>query len=98
MLINVYIRNIVDCEWNDWMHDYCTKSCGGGTRTNVRTKKVPAANGGEQCDGDAWIKESCNVRKCPGNEIFYCLLSCRETFQLSMPKYIFNLHDSYKKY
>ena len=73
MLLNIYIRNIVDCEWNDWINGTCTKSCGRGTRTNTRTKKVPAAYGGEQCDGVAAIEESCNVQKCPGNEIFYCI-------------------------
>ena len=86
MLINVYIRNIVDCEWNDWINGTCTKSCGGGTRTNTRTKKVSAAHGGEDCDGPAAIKDSCNVQNCPGNEIFYCLLSCSEIFQLSIPR------------
>ena len=98
MLINVCIRNIVDCEWNDWINGTCTKACGGGTRTNVRTEKVPAAYGGEQCDGTAWIKESCNIQECPGNEIFCGLLSCSEQFQLSVPRYIFNLHDCGKKY
>ena len=93
MLLNIYIRNIVDCEWNDWINGTCTKSCGRGTMTNTRTKKFPAAHGGEECDGAAAIEDSCNVQNCPGNEIFYCLLSCSEIFQLSIPRYIFKLHD-----
>ena len=70
MLFHIYIRNIVDCEWNDWIKGTCSKSCGGGTRTNTRTKKVSAAHGGEECDGAAAVEETCNVKKCPGNEIF----------------------------
>ena len=80
MLINVCIRNIVDCEWNDWINGTCTKACGGGTRTNVRTEKVPAAYGGEQCDGTAWIKESCNIQECPGNEIFMVFYPAANNF------------------
>ena len=44
----------------------CTKSCGGGIRTNVRTEKVSEAHGGELCEGAASVEENCNTQECPG--------------------------------
>ena len=81
MLLIVHIRNIVDCEWHDWTNGTCSKSCGGGARTNTRTEKVSAAHGGELCEGSTSIEESCNVQKCPGYEICYDRLSFNETFK-----------------
>ena len=55
----------VDCEWNDWVLGDCSQSCGGGTRTDTRTKNVTEEHGGE-CDQIAEMEESCNVQECPG--------------------------------
>ena len=64
------IYDIVDCEWDDWTIGNCSSSCGGGTRTNTRSKKVNAEHGGEECDDVATsIEESCNVQECPGHTI-----------------------------
>ena len=60
---------LVDCEWDDWKIGICSKECGGGTRTNVRTPKIDAAHGGEECNGSSNITESCNTHECPGINI-----------------------------
>ena len=47
----------------------CDKECGGGMRTNTRTKKEVAQHGGEECPGPASMEESCNIQECPGTII-----------------------------
>ena len=42
----------------------CSKTCGGGTRINQRTKKTEEANGGI-CDGQATMEDVCNTEVCP---------------------------------
>ena len=59
--------DIVDCEWNEWIIGTCSSSCGGGTRTNTRSKNVSAEYEGDECEGTTSITESCNVQECPGN-------------------------------
>lgn len=36
-------------------------------RTKTRTEKVPEANGGAKCEGNATIVEPCNIQLCPSN-------------------------------
>ena len=48
------------------MTGHCSAECGGGTRTNTRTKKVRELYGGT-CDGDAQMVEACNEQECTGN-------------------------------
>ena len=62
------IYGIVDCKWNDWIIGGCTKSCGGGIRTNTRTKNATSAHGGKECDGVSFAEERCNEQNCPGNK------------------------------
>ena len=57
---------LVHCEWEEWQIGECSKSCGGGVVTKTRTKKTLAAHGGEECEGETEISESCNVQECPG--------------------------------
>ena len=54
----------VHCEWNDWQLGECSKTCGGGTRINSRTKKTEEANGGI-CEGEAIMQDVCNTQACP---------------------------------
>ena len=63
MLKSKYLTlfSIVQCEWNDWQIGPCSKTCGGGTRINHRTKKIEEANGGN-CEGEATIEEVCNAQ------------------------------------
>ena len=71
--LNTYLYlnyDIVDCKWNDWTIGTCSKTCGGGIRTNTRTEKVAAAYGGIKCNGFASIEENCNSQGCPGDIIF----------------------------
>ena len=63
MLLLSYEFILVDCEWNIWEIGECSKSCGGGTRTNTRTKKREESLGGT-CIGDSSKKEDCNTDQC----------------------------------
>ena len=56
----------INCEWDDWQIGDCSKSCGGGTLTKTRTKKVLEKNGGKECPGSSTFTESCNIQECPG--------------------------------
>ena len=56
----------VDCIWGDWKKGSCSKSCGGGTRTNERIKVVKEEHGGT-CEGESTEVEDCNKDKCPRN-------------------------------
>ena len=60
---------VVDCEWSNWTHGTCTKSCGNGTKIKTRTEKVEKKYGGKGCDGPRSVEEICNVKECPGDEI-----------------------------
>ena len=59
-------RAAVDCEWDDWRIGECSKTCGGGERTNIRNKITEATDGGEECSGTSTSTESCNTQECPG--------------------------------
>jgi len=54
-----------DCKWSGWEYGQCTKTCGGGKRTNYRKKLVQHSNGGRPCTGSTWETESCNTHSCP---------------------------------
>ena len=59
------------CQWGEWSINDCSVTCGLGTRTKTRTKKVSALYRGEQCDGPSAIEENCNTHECPG--IIFCV-------------------------
>ena len=48
----------------------CSKTCGGGERTNLRDKKIRDRNGGT-CSGTPTDTETCNVDFCPGIRFFF---------------------------
>ena len=59
----------VDCKWSDWQIGECSQSCGGGIRTNNRSKIVEEANGGK-CPGDEYDNPTIMTENC--NEDVYC--------------------------
>ena len=63
---NEIVANVdaIYCEWNEWESGACSKECGGGIRTQVRTKKVEEAHGGT-CEGERLLREPCNLHECP---------------------------------
>ena len=64
--MNFRNNNPVDCTWAPWYSwSACNKSCGGGSRTKVRTKSVVEAHGGT-CSGALIDTEACNSQECPG--------------------------------
>jgi len=55
----------IDCEWIPWSTwEPCSATCGGGTRSRVRTVAVPAIHGGKECEGSDKEEESCNEQPC----------------------------------
>lgn len=73
--VHIPIRDIVICQWSAWTNGSCTKSCGGGSRTNVRTEEVKAAHGGDECVGSSTSEENCNTEECPGNTKLISILA-----------------------
>merc|ERR1712136_548000 len=61
----------IDCIWGDWKKGSCSKSCGGGTRTNERIKVVKEEHGGT-CEGESTEVEDCNEDKCPLTGVACC--------------------------
>ena len=49
-------------QWEDWKK--CTKTCGSGIKTRIRTKLVEESNGGK-CEDDLSEEEECNTKPCP---------------------------------
>ena len=63
------VNPLVDCEWEKWNVGECSKTCGGGNRTNTREINITAAHGGDECSGPRTITERCNTNQCPGKHI-----------------------------
>lgn len=60
----------VDGNWSEWsVWEECSRTCGQGNRTRVRTcSDPPAQYGGRLCEGAAVEVIMCSVRPCPGEE------------------------------
>ena len=65
---NLKIQSLVHCVWAEWDAGPCSHDCGGGVLTKRRTRKQDAENGGDECQGEQSITESCNDFECPGIE------------------------------
>ncbi|XP_051803642.1 hemicentin-1 [Acanthochromis polyacanthus] len=57
----------VDGNWSEWsLWEECSRTCGQGNRTRVRTCSNPSAqHGGRPCEGKAVEVIMCSVRPCP---------------------------------
>ncbi len=57
----------IDGGWSLWADQgTCTKTCGGGLQSQMRSCTNPApANGGKQCVGSSTQQIACNVQACP---------------------------------
>ncbi|XP_069009305.1 hemicentin-1 [Embiotoca jacksoni] len=57
----------VDGNWSEWsLWEECSRTCGQGNRTRVRTcSNPPAQHGGRPCEGKAVEVIMCSVRRCP---------------------------------
>ncbi|XP_074524022.1 hemicentin-1 [Halichoeres trimaculatus] len=57
----------VDGNWSEWsLWEECSRTCGQGNRTRVRTcSNPPAQHGGRLCEGKAVEVIMCSVRPCP---------------------------------
>jgi hypothetical protein len=62
----------VHCQWDEWKVGECSKTCGGGLKTNTRQPSVTANHGGQECSGSSKVTESCNIQECPGTK---CILN-----------------------
>merc|ERR1740130_384417 len=55
----------VNCAWGAWTEGSCSKTCGGGKRTDTRVKSKPESNGGT-CSGESSLpNQECNDEDCP---------------------------------
>ncbi len=55
----------VDCKVSDWVNvGVCSKPCGGGTQTRMRSVLQPALNGGAACPA-LTDTQQCNIQACP---------------------------------
>ena len=61
---------VIHCVWDHWEIGECSKTCGTGTRTNIRTKLIEEQNGGT-CSGDPAEFEACNTMDCPTGTFQY---------------------------
>ncbi|XP_076815341.1 uncharacterized protein LOC143461331 isoform X2 [Clavelina lepadiformis] len=57
-------QSCVDAFWSSYDIGSCSRSCGGGTRTNRRIC-VNGSPGQKGCEGNASMVENCNERPCP---------------------------------
>ncbi|XP_058494160.1 hemicentin-1 isoform X1 [Solea solea] len=57
----------VDGNWAEWsLWEECSRSCGQGNRTRIRTcSNPPVQHGGRPCEGKAVEVIMCSVRPCP---------------------------------
>ncbi|XP_066533975.1 hemicentin-1 [Hoplias malabaricus] len=57
----------VDGQWSEWSSwEECSRTCGQGNRTRIRTcSKPPAQHGGRACEGRAVEVIMCSIRPCP---------------------------------
>ncbi|CAB1323870.1 unnamed protein product, partial [Coregonus sp. 'balchen'] len=57
----------VDGKWSEWSSwEECSRTCGQGNRTRVRTcTNPPVQHGGRPCEGKAVEAIMCSVRPCP---------------------------------
>ncbi|XP_032380766.1 hemicentin-1 isoform X2 [Etheostoma spectabile] len=57
----------VDGKWSEWsLWEECSRTCGQGNRTRIRTcSNPPAQHGGRPCEGKAVEVIMCSVRPCP---------------------------------
>ncbi|XP_005733181.1 hemicentin-1 isoform X1 [Pundamilia nyererei] len=57
----------VDGNWSEWsLWEECSRTCGEGNRTRVRTcSSPPPQHGGRPCEGKAVDVVMCRVRPCP---------------------------------
>ncbi|XP_047443825.1 hemicentin-1 isoform X2 [Mugil cephalus] len=57
----------VDGSWSEWsLWEECSRTCGQGNRTRIRTcSSPPAQHGGRPCEGKAVEVIMCSVRPCP---------------------------------
>lgn len=64
----------VNGRWSNWGgYGTCSKSCGTGRQTKIRTCTNPApAYGGSQCRGLSSNTISCKIKECPGMFLSYC--------------------------
>ena len=66
---------VVHGGWSPWQPwGSCTRSCGSGSQTRIRTcTNPPPRNGGNNCLGANLQCRSCNSNSCPGESTLVCI-------------------------
>ena len=71
-----------DCVWGPWSTWLsCSKTCGGGTETRLRTKTKAERNGGN-CPESGFDIKTCNTQSCPGKQSVCYLLIFQTLFEI----------------
>ena len=76
---------IVDGGWSNWSVGNCSKLCGGGNKTKIRTCSNPSPScGGNNCIGKSVETVECNVIPCIGMYV------CMHTYIMYIHIYIYS--------
>jgi hypothetical protein len=75
----------IHCQWNSWVIGECSATCGEGTRTNTRAKKVVEKDGGT-CSGLSKETLSCEEKECASmsNQSLEKMLNLNKTIIIKM--------------
>ena len=64
--LRCHLLLLVPCKWSEWFETSCSASCGNSSFKNMTRKIIQkAAYDGEECIGEAFKTEKCNVKPCP---------------------------------
>lgn len=90
----------VDGNWSEWsVWEECSRTCGQGNRTRVRTcSDPPAQYGGRPCEGAAVEVIMCSVRPCPGEESEMLPVVWQLLFESTTGKIMSNINLTNLKY
>ncbi len=73
---NLAVLTAVDCDTGPTIKGECSKTCGGGKRTDEVEWQHPPQNNGQNCGPRKWTDIDCNTQACPihcsGNWTYAC--------------------------
>nr|KAI8748409.1 A disintegrin and metalloproteinase with thrombospondin motifs 12 [Biomphalaria glabrata] len=83
----------VDGGWSAWPTHWseCSRTCGGGIRTKVRTCDNPKPRfGGKECEGESIKTNLCNVKACNTSEAKFKELQCQATKDQTVDGHVYD--------
>lgn len=91
-----YLFLTVNGNWGLWTDNgTCSKSCGAGTKTQIRQCDNPEpANGGSSCNGSSTQTVQCNTDLCPGIKFKVKLVNSGQGYKI----WIYKIRTLFKLY